>query len=236
MKGIGSKTVLLASLVMALLCVAATADISIQPGDGVNYTHQTWYFGTAPINYNNILADVDDNPFGQPVAQVTESGSADTLVEWRAAGPGTGHTGVLYASPQMNIALTIPNTINEGLTKIVEVELEYFTRNTLNGGFAGARIMGVPGGAWIGPEQPGVPVKTLFVADAVYGDGWWYDLTLLFEIPQIYTSDLIEISLLDSGVWLDSVEVATVCVPVPGAVLLGFFGLSYAGMKLRRFV
>jgi hypothetical protein len=39
----------------------------------------------------------------------------------------------------------------------------------------------------------------------------------------------------DNYIYLDSLHIATECVPVPGAFLLGILGLGVAGYKLRKF-
>lgn len=224
MKGIVSKTVVGMLLVTALIAVPVTADITIKRTDGIGWTYQRWDFDTEPGDYSQILPEIDQNPYAvDPVASISELGESPYPFQDDPAyyDEKFGRSGVLGASPVMGIELFIPNSELAGYTKIVQVEMEY-------------RYL-YPGGGYITSwlEAPGQSLAPVWWKEVALTDGW-YDLTLEFRLPQPDWEEVF-VLLHDSGVYLDFVEVATVCVPVPGAVLLGMFGLSFVGVKLRRF-
>jgi len=228
MKGIVSKTILLASLVTALFCVTATADITLAwDTPGWYGTHQMWTFDSAPGNYDEILPEVDDNPYPEdPFATI--SAELDSTAQF-TDGPFYkdtygGRDGIVYASPIMRIGIWIPNGPLDR-QKIVQVELQYAVQNTA--------VSGYMKDAYLQADLGGEVLPAWYTEETT---GGWTDLTLEFHFPQsdALTGEWIWLGVHDSGVNLDSIEVATICVPIPGAVLLGMLGLSYAGMRLRK--
>ncbi|HNU30593.1 MAG TPA: hypothetical protein PKN00_15460 [Sedimentisphaerales bacterium] len=236
------KLFLLAVALSALVCVQARADITIEPADGAYWTYQYWGFDTSGSNVGITPDPLTVVSPGAPTASVYEwddDTDGDGVAEPQAAWGGPyqptwydtkaqlpGRQGLFFASPVMEIELYIPNTIDTDLTKIVQVEMQYHYEYT-DGGYMSAELAVEDAG---GTVHVYTPVDDSEVA---VGNGW-YDLTLTFVLPQDWDEETISVWVHDSGVYLDFVEVATVCVPVPGAVLLGFLGLSAAGLKLRK--
>ena len=216
------KTILLTVLVSALVCAQATANITI-PWETNQYgTYAVWTLTDEPTNFTNIAPDWYRNPTDVPSAGLFAEG--DTPDNWHT-GPRVVTPGTVYASPIMRVDLQVPNTIGPpDWDKIVQVELRYHTEVTKPGAGYMTSLVTPWGASAIGPED----VQEVTT-------GYWTDLTLQFSFPQAYRGESISIWVHDSGVTLDNIEVATMCVPVPGAVLLGFLGLGAAGLKLRRF-
>jgi len=130
----------------------------------------------------------------------------------------------------MRIELDVPNVAAD-LWKIVQVELEYHVQTGPDSGYDRSELTPY------GPVTPSYsPVAWTEELVETTAGGAWYDLTLEFQLPQLWDGELISIWVNDSGVYLDNIEVASVCVPVPAAVLLGMLGLGVAGMKLRKLV
>lgn len=228
------KIILLALAVSMFVCVQARADFSqfgtfsVIDGHGPNGTHQTWddFDFTDPTSGDHAIPDIpadhDDNPYGTPTASIfAQLGPGDTPSE--LAGPIiTG--GTVYAAPQMEIQLWIPNVVNEGLTKIVQTTLVYHTSGGPGSGYADA---------WLVPiVDAGLPLDPVAGVETTANDGWT-TLMLEWRFPQVYVAEQITIQIY-GDVLLDSIVVETQCVPVPGAVLLGLLGLAAAGRKLRK--
>ena len=218
------RTILLAVLSSALICVQATADITI-PWDTNPYgTYAEWTLTEAPTDFTDIAPDGGwKNPWGEPSAGLFVEGDL-------ASGPTWNVGGTVFATPIMRIELEIDNAPGIDLTKVVQVELQYHVQTGPESGYMNSFL--VP---W-GTTNEYTPVR--YTEDWVMdtAEGAWYDLTLEFSFPQLYDGESISIWLHDSGVTLDSIEVATVCVPVPAAVLIGMLGLGVAGLKLRKYV
>lgn len=237
MKGIVSKTVVGMLLVTALIAVPVTADITI-PWDTVSTgTYQQWTFSSQPTSWTGIVADAGyTNPYAGgtnlPVASITTLEDPGPPLQY-AYGPvyeaSYGpEVGLVYGGPIMQLDLWIPNAPAPDFVKIVQVEIEFFCQP--GGGY-------IAGSAKVDPDNgPVVPLVEPFGVKDLVTDGW-HELTLTFPaFPQEWTrtGEWITLQLHDSGVHIDKIEVATVCVPVPGAVLLGMLGLGFAGVKLRR--
>lgn len=227
-----SKLIFLTALISALVGVQARADFaqfgtfSVIDGHGPNGTHQTWDAFADPgvPGTNQILdidADHDDNPYGAPTASIFALTDPLSQNPDYVFGPTLG-TGTVYASPRMEIVLSIPNVINPDLVKIVQATLVYQTQQNPDSGYESAFL--VPEGDSALDPIAGVETTT----------NGWTTLKLEWQFPQIYESEQITVLLHDSGVTLDRIVVETQCVPVPGAVLLGLLGLAAAGRKLRR--
>jgi hypothetical protein len=224
---------LLAVAVSALVCAQASANINLDPwktaypNDWAYELQATWELGGAGLT--NIAPDtytLDRWPLPElraPSASIYVEDDPYTPAVDPLVGP-LALGGTVYASPVMRIDLAIPDIVDPDLWKVVQVELVYQTQVTPVSGYMYSTL--TAGGVVYAPDDV---VETTTAG--------WTDLTLTWELPnQLFDWEFVSVWLHDSGVTLDSIEVGTVCVPIPGAVLLGFLGLSAAGLKLRKHV
>jgi hypothetical protein len=217
---------ILLTLAVCMLAVPAMANITIGPADGQHYTDQVWTFTTEPSgsgnpDYINWNAPADlgyINTNGTPGGAFT----ATYAYDWYNALPD-GRQGGIYGHT-IDIELYIPNIADPPLTKIIQVEVDYRVCNTSTGGYISA-------GTSLDAEGD------IYLADSevVTGSrGTWQDVTIEFRIPQIYGYETIHLYFEDSGVTIDKIEVATVCVPAPGAIALGSIGVALIGWLRRK--
>jgi len=180
------------------------------------------------INYNNhIEPETDNNPYGDPFISMYGEG----LTHMMPINPGL--MGDLQGNPS-TMVITIPNSPFTDGWKWIEVEIGY---------------MNYPG--YAGPEafefQLITKPATTLISSGPMGTSSYdvngmpfEELTWRFEVVPNPQSEMVGIlfnhDLLQSASYfIDYVDVTTVCVPVPGAVLLGILGLGAAGIKLRKF-
>ncbi|OHB67570.1 MAG: hypothetical protein A2Y76_15910 [Planctomycetes bacterium RBG_13_60_9] len=221
------KTILLAALASAVICIQATADITIdwQNNDYGTYAQWSLSSNTDPP-YTGI--NPDSSPFRNGNGTPSASLYADPTLFYQDQ--AYGETGIVYGSPVMRIDLDVPNVANEDLWKIVQVELRYHVQTDPDSGYQRSELRPDDSGQVF--NDPVWTERQIRTTDY----GAWYDLTLEYQLPQLWDGELISIWVNDSGVYLDNIQVASVCVPVPAAVLLGMLGLGVAGLKLRKLV
>jgi len=219
------KLILLGLLMCALMSAPAVANINLPPGQ--DNTYQEWTFNTKPASMTDIEADVDQNPYdGTPTADVVLTGFRP-VPGWYPQGDNSGgHPGIIYGDT-ITIDLDIPNFERPPpWYKIIQVEVTYHVNPYVPGGngYMDASSYVTAGGNNYG-SVPGS------VKDEDLGGGW-RDVTIEWRIPQ-YSAEVIRLHFVDSGVAIDRIVAATVCIPEPATLLL-LGGAGLVGWLRRR--
>lgn len=213
------KRILLTLAVCALMAAPAMADITIPWCNNQYGTYQEWNFDTAPTDWLNVPADVYTNTNGVPSAKVYAT--QETGVDVPTLMPTPGGYGVYGHT--LDIYLAIPNIEVPNYYKVIQVEVEYYYCGTGTGDH---------GLVDYGLKADG----DIRLVSAVINQGpdMLSKATLTWEIHPQPCIETIWLSFYDSGVTVDKIEVATMCVPAPGAIALGSIGVAFVGWLRRR--
>jgi hypothetical protein len=209
----------------------ALATITITPDDGENWTYQAWSFTAPPpplapsYGATGIPADpgwVNSAPPTAGVALTIAPG--ESLPGWYNV-VAVGHQGIVFghtATIDLHI-LNIP--ADPSWTKTIQAEVIYHVKEYQEGvhGYIDASSYVTAGND---------TYQSTSVIDIALLDGW-RDVTIEWCIPQIYAAEVIHLYLMDTGVAVDSVGVATVCIPEPATLLL-LGGAGLVGWLRRR--
>jgi hypothetical protein len=201
--------VLVACVLLAAPALAVPSLGGWERGDP-GTTYQAWTFDDGD---NPALPEIDENPYGTPVAAIQQNDAG-----WATS--FYGRMGVWGNHPNpLNIALYIPNQPVPNTYKEIWLEIGY---------------KGIITGILVEPIPGGIVEPILQTNDPVDPTNGWYKAIYAWRIyPNPYGENIL-IGATGTGGFVDYIKVDTICIPAPGAVLLGSIGVGLVGWLRRR--
>ena len=204
------------SVFALVMCAVLAAPALAAPSLGWNRgdpgtTYQVWTFDDAD---NPALPEIDENPYGTATATIADnsSGWAETFLD---------HSGVWGNHPEpLEISLYIPNRQVRSPYKEIYLEIGY------KGTVTEVSVDPVPAG-----DSVDLTLQDTILVDPV---NLWYKAIYTGRIYPNPDAETIFIGSTGTGGFVDYIAVDTICVPAPGAILLGGIGAGLVGWVRRR--
>jgi hypothetical protein len=216
------KKLVLGFVVCALMAAPALANITIlDQYKGAAYTDTVYGFTTDVDHYGSAFI-IDYDSWHTNIPGIgTPSPAAVTLSPPGADWNGWFAPGIVFGEEDVAMSFTIPNLYNPRYFKLIQVEIVYGGGQLTNGALI------VPQGSHVSLPQP--PVYGIDPATGLPDITWTWKVW-----PQPEWETIILGLFAENGIGVDSVRVATVCIPAPAAVILGSIGTVLVGWLRRR--
>lgn len=195
-------------LLISIIFVSTAAAVPSWRGSP-NTTYQEWTFDD---DENPAVPEINENPYGLPLAEFSTTGSPDNLV-WLAE--ADGHQGVWTGEP-LDVELIIPNRPVSDIYKEIWLEVDFQSQ-----------IL-----AWSVTPSPvaGNVVEEISHDTSPIGSSQWSRFTIGWRIYPNPNKERICLAVMGTGALLDRAAVDTICVPEPATVCL----LAVGGLTIMR--